>query len=95
MAKLSAAVAGVTGNSVNDVSQQIDVRTIGQISKNERQAEQMSDQFLSQIQGSFAQVLGVEDTKINPVADAMGAVASNLTLDDYRGMASSLELWGG
>lgn len=95
MAKLSAAVAGVTGNSVDDVSQQIDVRTIGQISQNEKQAKQMSDQFLAQVQGSYAQLLGVQDKKINVLADTIGAVVGNLTLDDTRGMASNLGLWGG
>ena len=95
MVKLSAAVAGVTGNSVDSVAYMNDVNKVNALRNSERQAEQQSDQFLSQIQGSFATALGIQDEKISYVGDFMNKAATSFDMEDYQNMGKALKLFGG
>lgn len=94
MTKLSAAVAGVTGSSVDNVKQQVNTNTVFAMQSNERKAEQMSDQFLAEIQGSTASTLGIQDKKISDIGELM-TVAGNISLDDYKGLGQKLGMFGG
>lgn len=94
MTKLSAAVAGVTGSSVDNVKQQVNTNTVFAMQSNERKAEQMSDQFLAEIQGSTASTLGIQDTKVSSIGELM-KVAGNVSLDDYKAIGQQLGMFGG
>lgn len=94
MTKLSAAVAGVTGSSVDNVKQQVNTNTVFAMQSNERKAEQMSDQFLAEVQGSTASTLGIQDTKVSTIGELM-QVAGNISLDDYKAMGQKLGMFGG
>lgn len=94
MTKLSAAVAGVTGSSVDNVKQQVNTNTVFAKQANERKAEQLSDQFLAEIQGSTASTLGIQDKKISNIGEVM-KVMGNISLDDYKTMGQELGLFGG
>lgn len=95
MVKLSAAVAGVTGNSVDDVAHMNEVNQQRALSNNERQAEQLSDQFLNQIQSATAQSLGIQDRKISYGGDLISSLSNSLSKEDFQGMGKSLGLFGG
>ena len=71
MTKLSAAVAGVTGNSVEDVSQQQDTNTAFAMANNAKQAEQLSEQFLATINGTNMQLSSIQDKKITVAGELM------------------------
>jgi len=94
MTKLSAAVAGVTGNSVQDVSQQHNTNTAFAMAANDKQAKQLSDQFLAQINGTRMQLNGVQDQKISATGDLMETFGRYLEAGAADGQ-KALAMFGG
>lgn len=94
MTKLSAAVAGVTGNSVEDVSQQHDTNTAFAMANNARQAEQLSEQFLATISGTRMQLGAIQDNKITVAGDMMDLTGRFIQAANSDGK-NILKMFGG
>lgn len=99
MARVSAAAAGVSGGSVNDVIQMTHVNETQAMKMNERQAQQGVEQEKANVHSAFMGAMGEQSTKSSFGVDMLKAFAG-VEGDELRAHGGEMydkvrQLWSG